>query len=488
MKNGQKRAFSDESHDDLAKLADGVSALFDQLPSQSHFRGPLVGALLQDVPLQMAARVTGMKPNTISKYRKLHKEAANELFSKQAAVGVARPRIGTAEKQAGIRQWLERFEVTKSGEKDTMYRTALSRHVAFTDYQAGGGRASSTLFNIAWAKLKVRKASHAKHDFFSCIKCKDATPATEAISANIARHREIMDKMGDQDATRPLIQLQIAEMEGQVAEIETHIIMFETQRDAYQVMRQTLAVTDLFLTLDFGTHAVQEGRERKLPDLVIVAHWVNEAGERHHAYLDCIPLVDKHVSKDWHYVKSSIEALNLAGFFKGYTRVIWWSDTGPNHFRVSNTIYFLREFQESTGIAIEVHFFAPHHGHSMCDGHIGAISRAVTTRSKKLADTHESWTREWVVKQMKSLKGTAVINAEIRPELEKVETLVGISNYLVFKFDSSAPGTVDVQKMEGAEPQRLTFTMKRPRDEREEENAQAAPAATQGDAPPQGNE
>jgi hypothetical protein len=170
---------------------------------------------------------------------------------------------------------------------------------------------------------------------------------------------------------------------------------FKVQRDAYQAMREALEPGVLFITGDFGVHQVQvsEGGSGQLPDLVLVLHFLNHVGELVHCYLDCLPLRDQPESKDWNYVMSVFDELLASGFFVGFIKLIWWSDTGPAHFRTSNTLYYWRKFQDRTGIDVAVYFFAPYHGHSMCDGHIGAISRAVKFAGNNLNGALAVWNR-----------------------------------------------------------------------------------------------
>lgn len=107
---------------------------------------------------------------------------------------------------------------------------------------------------------------------------------------------------------------------------------------------------------------MSEGGGTQLPDLVLVLLWKDETGELLHCYLDCLPLVDQSESKDWNYVASTFDELEASGFFAPFTKIVWWSDIGPAHFRTSNTLYYFRTFQDRTGIEVRIFFFAPYHG------------------------------------------------------------------------------------------------------------------------------
>jgi len=223
-------------------------------------------------------------------------------------------------------------------------------------------------------------------------------------------------------------------------------------------MREEIGPDDLFLTGDFGTLPIQQGSQRTLPDLVLVAHMRDSNGDLAHCYLDCIPLVDQHESKDWNYVRSVMWDLHRSGFMTGYKRLIWWSDTGPAHFRTSNTLFFWRDFQCVTGIEVCIFFFAPHHGHNMCDGHLGAISRRMTKNAQSLDDALVGWDREWVVDQMSSLSSTCIYFNKIERVPKIVETLAGIREYLVFSFDNDVCDSVTCGTMCGdSSPVTLRF-------------------------------
>jgi len=217
-------------------------------------------------------------------------------------------------------------------------------------------------------------------------------------------------------------------------------------------MRNDLKEGELTLTADFGVHPVH-GNTTQLPTLVLVCHFIGESGVLEHCYLDCIPALDKAESKDWNYVRSSIQDLYSSGFFRDFHKIIWWSDTGPNHFRTSNTLYFFRTFQERSGIEFCVNFFCPYHGHSMCDGHLGASSRKLRYDGARLKGL-EGWTRAWAVEQ---LEFTQVVPISIFRASKVVNTVKGIKKYLVFSFDSTRDNTVTVSEYCGGKIRYLDF-------------------------------
>jgi hypothetical protein len=71
----------------------------------------------------------------------------------------------------------------------------------------------------------------------------------------------------------------------------------------------------------------------------------------------------------------------------------------------------------------------------MCDGHIGAILRAVTFAGNKLNGDLARWNRLWVEEKIASLN--------------IVCTLTGLCNYLVFSFNCDQSDTVTSSRMCG---------------------------------------
>ncbi|MCA9915922.1 MAG: hypothetical protein KC496_21355, partial [Anaerolineae bacterium] len=379
------------SEAELYQISGNVVSLFAAANQQRQlrYRRDLVCLLLDGLTAASASRVSGIKPNTLNKYRR---ETANKfdtlLLQEAAPSGVHRKKRGRSMSEEmryadACKYMRETFSVAKSGDKSEVFRSTFTRAGSYEQYVLSGGTAGETIFNATWSELNVKQAAHALHDYFSCTVCQAHKQREKQHEARASELQGLLDGGGILDVGERLeLETRILSERTEAAIIRTHRLTFETQRNAYAAMRADIERGDIFITADFGTHNVQYTTggtsQADLPDLVIVAHFLNSNGELVHCYLDCIPLVDQHESKDWYYVQSAIRDLHASGFFTGFTRLIWWSDTGPAHFRTSNTLYFWRQFQRTSGIEVLIHFFAPYHGHSMCDGHIGAISKRLT--------------------------------------------------------------------------------------------------------------
>lgn len=448
------------SQDELCRIAAAVREVFTRLGSGNHeHAAALTAAFLDGIAPKTVQHLTGMKPSTLHSRRADYKDDifASPLFESRAKKGVKRERARDVQTKADVRAYLEQYAVTKSGEKDQMYRTKVSSWSSFDQYLKSGGRAGFWLFRALWEEKKIRVAKNASHDFFSCVDCQNVDGDLACYGSTLQilqEHRGCCSESEQKQRVDVLIQ----DVERRRLELDTHVKLVKIQRDAYLRMRETLDESTLMLTADFGVHPTQSDGG-KLPNLVLVAHF-RAGDEIQHIYLDCFPLGLGNVSKDWCYVKDVLLELHRSGFFQGYSRLLWWSDTGPNHFRVSSTLYFMRLFQEATGIEVLIHFFAPRHGHSRCDGHLGTIARVIAKESQALAGSDQRWDAAWVKTNIEKLAHTYTVEAEIVVEEDLVSTLVGVRNYLVFTFPRDVPNGVACHIACGAPATALTFSPK----------------------------
>jgi len=111
---------------------------------------------------------------------------------------------------------------------------------------------------------------------------------------------------------------------------------------------------------------------------------------------------------------------------------------------------------------MRINFFAPYHGHSKCDGHIGAIARKLKLQANTLAGTGEKWDKAFVQKCIAELNFTFLTKHVIVRCEPRVYTLEGIKKYLVFYFDTVDPladKSVDCAIICGVPFQRLFFSL-----------------------------
>jgi len=226
-------------------------------------------------------------------------------------------------------------------------------------------------------------------------------------------------------------------------DLDNHLQLWWHQSEVYRDMRDNSPSGTLVVVQDFVTFDVQE--EPNLADLVMVLKFVDEQGKHMVMNIDIFDEGTQRVSKDWLFVKAAWEELASLGLFDSFTRVVIWSDTGPNHFKTSNTLYFFRKLQEAVPrCQIVISFFAPYHGHSPCDGHGGNGKSHIAAAARNLNESNQKWDRKWVKERIGEMPSTdTTINIK-RVEMEKqARTLKGIKQYFVLTFPINEPNAVD---------------------------------------------
>lgn len=445
------------------KVLENAKALMDELSNGQHeHRAAVTFALMQGLSYDDAQEM-GVSKAYLAKARGKHKQGglSDSSLLKDKAVSAKRPR---REHQVAHAQEFLRDEtaVPQSGDKKEVFRSFISLSASWKEYLIACATSSEGIdpagfkhFKRAWKSLGVRKSSHSAFDFFSCTICHGA-------KTHVFKLREQIAKL--QAGGLPS-NGEILSLFAKISLIEVHVLKFEQQRKVFLEQRDRLLRPGIgHLTADFGTFELQSG-SGKMGDLVFVLATMTTEGEVLTRYIDCVPYLDSSESKDWCFVESVFRGLQRAGFFSGLEEILWWSDTGPNHFRVSNTLFFFRLFQIEMGIRMKIHFFAPYHGHSKCDGHIGAIVQKVRLRANSLADSGDTWDKAFVEQCIQELNFTFLTKHVIFRREPRVKTLEGIKKYLVFQFDTTDPGasdSVDCGEICGSKWERKFFSLMDP--------------------------
>jgi hypothetical protein len=144
------------------------------------------------------------------------------------------------------------------------------------------------------------------------------------------------------------------------------------QSDLFKAQQRSLKPGEVIVLFDFTRF--HETSSVKVHDLGIVKLTVNEDGDLDITYFDYIA----EAPHKYHYTAHAMEDfMTNDADVKHAKRVIVWSDGG---LRTKENLYLFSELQEELGVPIEVHIFAPGHGHSLCDGHFGVGKKAIRRR------------------------------------------------------------------------------------------------------------
>ena len=97
-----------------------------------------------------------------------------------------------------------------------------------------------------------------------------------------------------------------------------------------------------------------------------------EGGELAHEYHDFFG--DPGVAHDAPFTRWAWEALLTGEVFKGVSKLYITSDCG-SPFKNYQILFFFSTVCPRFDIQVELHYFAPCHGYSLCDAHGGALKR-----------------------------------------------------------------------------------------------------------------
>jgi hypothetical protein len=111
-----------------------------------------------------------------------------------------------------------------------------------------------------------------------------------------------------------------------------------------------------------------------------------------------------------------------------------WSDGGPKHFKCTQHLLWLAQFQKELGRNVPIHynFFAAHHGFNICDTAASHAKRALKAYQLRTGEPITS--SEVVVATISGVKNHSARLAERAPAMEKPKTARGIKSFHSFHF------------------------------------------------------
>lgn len=446
------------SRSDLLQLWANVQNLFLRLPQpHSSYKHEHVYTLLSGVSTDGARQISGISASsTLSRYRNEMPPTGIRLLETHYREGVTR-NVSGEEVVSIVTDLREKYNAAKSGDKVGRVATDLSLSQVYLRYKADGGAAGKMIFFRACKEAHLLHTKHDRFDFFACSVC---LRARDEILRLYFQQESLLQTPGHKPE-------ELLRLRCQLLELQNHIDLDRLQQYKCREIRDTLQPNQLLIVMDFGAHQVKEkglSRGNRYGDLIFVLYWKQD-GVLMWEYFDCIPALtdDLKDSKDINFVQTALLTLVEVGRFVGFTEWFVWSDTGPNHFRTSNTLYFFSVLQSRLRAKIHVCFFFPQHGHSAADRHHGSSKKHLRYVLKHLAYEYKIPDRSLLVSSLQECKNTTVVNLPpIKTHQKVVRTLEGITKYLVFEFpmDSSSDGLdVDCRTHFKAPPVRLRFSL-----------------------------
>lgn len=185
--------------------------------------------------------------------------------------------------------------------------------------------------------------------------------------------------------------------EGDLEVIENyraHVRLYRNQFRLYSSQIEQLPIGKIFLVFDYST--IHETATFKLKDLNFAAYWRDENRDLCHTFFDFWSTS----SKDYNFTVKAFFTLLEQAFFRQFNECIIWGDGG---LKTKEILFWFSKCADSFNLPIQMNYFAPHHGHSVCDGHFGVGKKIL--RIKVGVGVVES--QEQVRESFDSIKNTA---------------------------------------------------------------------------------
>jgi hypothetical protein len=179
----------------------------------------------------------------------------------------------------------------------------------------------------------------------------------------------------------------------EIASYQSHVQLYKTQFELYSQQLQNLPPSKVFIVFDYST--VHETAKFKLKDLNFTAFWTDEKGQ-HHTYFDFWGTG----KKDFNFTVKSFYHLIDLQFFRQFNECILWADGG---LKTNAIVHYFSAIAAEQNLPIQINYFAPHHGHSVCDAHFGQGKRAL----RKVVGVEVVKDQEQVMDAFSALSNTA---------------------------------------------------------------------------------
>ena len=250
-------------------------------------------------------------------------------------------------------------------------------------------------------KMKEWKIKRAKFDRYRCEYCFEGNEA-------LLRRSSGKEQEGDEEAIKDLLE---------------HHKLVKERSESYKKDIEDCKGNEVVVVWDYSTIHETSVFKVKLLDFAICYNgsW---------SYMDYLS-PSKHT---WHFSKTALERLLIDNpWMKQLDQISFWSDGA---LRTKDNLNTFNQISAEFKIPFKVNFFAPHHGHSVCDGHFGVCKQKLrrTLGTKLVEDAKQ------IAEIFQDIQNTTIIYIpEIDPTLPSpVKALKkGIQSFYEFQLSGN---------------------------------------------------
>lgn len=214
-----------------------------------------------------------------------------------------------------------------------------------------------------------------------------------------------------------------------------HVDLYRHQTIQFKLQRELLTPNQLLILYDFST--IHETALFKVKNLSCCVWWNDGTSVKHH-YFDFFATA-KH---DFKYIDYVFKILpwsiwNKLRISSSYKQVSIWSDGGT---KSNNSLATFSHLSQTWNAAVNLNYYAPHHGHSIVDAHFGIGKRFLRkkfpppTLIRKLSQVLDVW---------QQLSNTTSMMLESIPQHPvTIKKIAGIRKWFQIVFSSNTPAKI----------------------------------------------
>jgi hypothetical protein len=326
-------------------LAENIQSVFETFNEEilSTRKGLLIAAeATKGLKIESAMDLTGYAKSTI--YKGLATNEKNKKISPTSIQKLPKEKCVSPEEKFFV-DWS--WEVAPKGHSNDKKRRFIwiTWKEAHEDYNRAAVMNNFPKRSYDWWKIRVdtNKIRKAKFDKYRCPICCEGLIA---LSKRMKGERS-------------------SENDEKIAKYQKHTHLVKTQSYCFKYHKANLAENQSIIVMDYST--IHETAKFKLKDLNFTIYW-QENGRLLHQFVDFW----SKEKKDYKYTALAFNQLICNPFFYKFSTIFVWSDGG---LKTKEILYYISCCAQDVKKIIQVNYFAPYHGHSVCDAHFGAGKR-----------------------------------------------------------------------------------------------------------------
>lgn len=331
-----------EQINSFAILAENIQSVFETFNEE--IKSTKVGSLVaaeatKGLKIESAMELTGYARSTI--YKGLAKNEKKNESTPTPSI----PKATISAEEKFFENWS--WQVAPRGHSNDKKRRFLwiTWKEAHEEYNKAAVANQFPKRSYEWWKLRVdaNDIKKAKFDKYRCPIC------CEGLLAISKRMKGDLSK----------------ENESKIAKYQKHTQLAKTQSHCFRFQKANLPNHHAIIIMDYST--IHETAKFKLKDLNFTVYW-REGDRLVHQFVDFW----SKEKKDYKYTALAFNQLLSNPFFSKFSEIFVWSDGG---LKTKEILYYISCCAETIKKEIQVNYFAPYHGHSVCDAHFGAGKR-----------------------------------------------------------------------------------------------------------------